>query len=108
LRGPGTYDGSGAPLHPDGNTVVEERLHLDPAKPDVLYDDITVHDDGLTRAWSVQRSYARERHPVWIESICGEFEPQVRIGGEDYYLTPERLLMPTRKGQAPPDLRAFE
>jgi hypothetical protein len=107
MRGPRVYDGNGAPLHPNGGTVVEERLHLDPAKPDLLYDDITVHDDALTRPWSVQRSYRRERQPVWVESICGEFEPQVRIGGEDYYLTADGLLMPTRKDQPPPDLRNF-
>jgi hypothetical protein len=108
LRGPRVYDGNGAPLHPDGKTVVEERMHLDPAKPDILHDDITVHDDALTRPWSVQRSYRRERHPVWLESICGEFEPQVRIGAEDYYLTADGLLMPTRKDQPPPDLRNFK
>jgi hypothetical protein len=67
-----------------------------------------VHDDTLTRPWSVQRSYRRERPPVWFESICGEFEPQVRIGAEDYYLTVDRLLMPTRKDQPPPDLRNFK
>ncbi len=108
LRGPRVYDGSGAPLHPDGKTVVEERMHLDPAKADILYDDITVHDDALTRPWSVQRSYRREPHPVWLESICGELEPQVRIGAEDYYLTADGLLMPTRKDQPPPDLRNFK
>ena len=108
LRGPRVFDGSGAPLHPDGKTVVAERMRLDPAKPDILYDDITVHDDALTRPWSVQRSYRREPHPVWLESICGELEPQVRIGGEDYYLTADGLLMPTRKDQPPPDLRNFK
>jgi hypothetical protein len=33
MRGPRVYDGSGAPLHPNGKTVLEERMHLDPAKP---------------------------------------------------------------------------
>ena len=108
MRGPRVYDGNGAPLHPDGKTVVEERMHLDPAKPDILYDDITVHDNALTRPWTVQRSYRRERHAVWLESICGELEPQVRIGAEDYYLTSGGLLMPTRKEQPPPDLRNFK
>jgi hypothetical protein len=58
--------------------------------------------------WTVQRSYRRERHPVWLESICGEFEPQVRIGAEDYYLTSDGLLMPTRKDQPSRDLRNFK
>jgi hypothetical protein len=28
-----------------------------------------------------------------LESSCGEFEPQVRIGGEEYYLTSDGLMM---------------
>jgi hypothetical protein len=101
LRGPRTFDGNGAALHVDNRTVVEERMHLDAAKPDVLYDD-------MTRPWSVRRTYRRERHPVWLETICGEVEPQVKIGAEDYYLTYDGVLMPTRKNQPPPDLRNFK
>jgi hypothetical protein len=33
---------------------------------------------------------------VWLETICGEVEPQVQIGAEDYYVTADCLLMPTR------------
>jgi len=108
LRGPRSYDSNGAPFHADDQTVVEERMHLDPAKPDLLYDDMTVHDHALTRPWSVRRSYRRERHPVWLETICGEVEPQARIGSEDYFVTYDGLLMPTRKNQPPPDLRNFK
>jgi hypothetical protein len=108
LRGPRVYDSSGIPLHADNQTVVEERMSLDPAKPDILYDEMTVRDDALTRPWSVKRTYRRERHPVWLETICGEVEPQVRIGREDYYVTYDGLLMPTRKDQPPPDLRNFK
>ena len=108
LRGPRTFDGNGAALHADNRTIVEERMHLDQAKPDILYDDITVHDDALTRPWSVRRTYRRERHPVWLETICGEVEPQVKIGAEDYYVTSDGVLMPTRKDQPPPDLRNFK
>jgi hypothetical protein len=108
LRGPRTFDSNGAALHADNQTIVEERMHLDPAKPDVLYDDMTVHDDALIRPWSVRRTYRRERNPVWLETICGEVEPQVKIGDEDYYLTYDGVLMPTRKDQPPPDLRNFK
>jgi hypothetical protein len=108
LRGPRTFDSNGAALHADNRTIVEERMHLDQAKPDILYDDITVHDDALTRPWSVRRTYRRERHPVWLETICGEVEPQVKIGAEDYYVTSDGVLMPTRKDQPPPDLRNFK
>jgi len=108
LRGPRVFDSSGAALHADNATVVAERMHLDPAKPYVLYDDVTVNDHALTRPWSVRRSYRRERHPVWLETICGEVEAQVRIGAEDYYVTADGVLMPTRKEQPPPDLRNFK
>jgi len=107
LRGPRSLDSSGIPVHADQETVVHERLFLDRANADVLYDEITVIDHALTRPWTVTRRYRRERHPVWLETICGEIEPQARIGAEDYYVTADGLLMPTRKDQAPPDLRNF-
>jgi hypothetical protein len=59
-------------------------------------------------ARSGPRDAAHSRQPAWLESICGEFEPQVRIGAEDYYLTIDGSLMPTRKDQPPPDLRNFQ
>jgi hypothetical protein len=108
LRGPRSYDSSGVPFHADNQTVVEERIHLDPGKPDMLYDDMTVSDHALTRPWSVRRSYRRESHPVWLETICGEVEPQVKIGAEDYFVTYDGQLLPTRKDQPPPDLRNFK
>jgi hypothetical protein len=108
LRGPRSFDSSGVPVHADNATVVEERIHLDPGKPDVMYDDMTVLDHALTRPWSVRRTYRRERHPVWLETICGEVEPQVRIGAEDYFVTYDGVLLPTRKDQPPPDLRNFK
>ena len=108
LRGPRSYDSSGVPLHADNQTVVAERIHLDAGKPDLMYDDMTVSDHALTRPWSVRRSYRRERNPVWLETICGEVEPQVKIGAEDYFVTYDGQLMPTRKDQPPPDLRNFK
>ena len=108
MRSPRSLDSSGIPLHADNETIVHERLFLDRANADVLYDEITVIDHALTRPWTVTRRYRRERHPVWLETICGEVEPQVRIGSEDYYVTYDGLLMPTRKDQPPPDLRNFK
>jgi hypothetical protein len=108
MMAPRTYDSTGIPFHEDGQTVVKERIYLDPAKANVLYDDITVMDHALTRPWSVKRTYRRERHPVWLETICGEVEPQAKIGSEDYYVTADGLLMPTRPDQPPPDLRNFK
>ena len=108
LRGPRSYDSSGVPFHADNQTVVEERIHLDPGKPGLMYDDMTVSDHALTHPWSVRRSYRREPHPVWLETICGKVEPQVKIGAEDYFVTYDGQLLPTRKDQPAPDLRNFK
>ena len=32
----------------------------------------------------------------------------MQIGKETYYLSADGMLMPTKKGQAPPDLRYFQ
>jgi hypothetical protein len=107
LKSPRSYDSSGLPFHKNGQTVVHERIYLDKANPEILRDDITVHDDALTRPWSVSRVYHRDRKPYWLETICGEDEHQVKIGKEQYFLSGDGHLMPTRKDQAPPDLRYF-
>ena len=49
MKGPRTFDASGLPLHEDNQTVVKERIFLDKAKPDLLYDEITTIDRALTR-----------------------------------------------------------
>jgi len=107
MRAPRSYDSAGAPFHKDGQAVVKERVYLDQANPDRLYDEVTVIDHALTRPWSVERTYARERSPEWMETICGEDEHQVRLGKEDYFLSGDGFLMPTRKDQPPPSLRNF-
>jgi hypothetical protein len=48
-----------------------------------------------------------ESTPVWFEAVCGEDDHQVRIGPNDFYISADGLLMPTRKDQPPPDLRFF-
>ena len=107
LKAPRSYDSSGMPFHKNNQTVVHERIYLDKSNPDILRDDITVHDDALTHPWSVARAYHRQRDPNWLETICGEDEHQVKIGKEQYYLSGDGHLMPTRKDQPPPDLRYF-
>ena len=42
-----------------------------------------------------------------IEAICAEGNEHLRIGKENYMLSPDGLLMPTKKDQTPPDLRYF-
>ena len=109
FKGPRVYDASGLPLHYDNQSVFKERIHLDPADPKILHDEITVIDHALTRPWTVDKKYVRDAdpRPDWPESICPEYNAQVFIGKENYYLSADGLLMPAKKDQAPPDLRYF-
>jgi hypothetical protein len=109
LKGPRSYDASGLPLHRDNQSVIKERIYLDKANPNLLHDDITVIDDGLTRPWSVMKTYRRNSnpHPIWIEYVCAEGNQLVHIGTDSYMLSSDGYLMPTRKDQSPPDLKYF-
>ena len=80
----------------------------DKANADILLDEIAVLDSALTRPWTVTRRYSRTPNPDWLETICGEDQHQVRIGEEDYFVSGDGFLMPTRKDQPPPNLRHFE
>jgi hypothetical protein len=108
LKNPRTFEPSGIPVHEDAETVVKERFFLDKAKPDILYDEITVTDHALTKPWTVLKTMRREKKPIWVESICAEGNVHVTIAGEQYLLGSDGLLMPFRVGQPPPDLRHFE
>ncbi len=107
MKNPRSYDSSGMPFHRDNQAVVRERIYLDRADPNMLRDEITVTDHALTRPWTVVRTYRRDRNASWMETICGEDEHQVKIGKEQYFLSGDGTLMPTRKDQAAPDLRFF-
>src|SRR5271155_2366235 len=111
LKNPRTYDATGIPFHADGKTVIQERIFLDKADANILYDDITVTDNALTRPWSARKIYRRvaAKGPIWWrEEICAENNAHVVVGNEDYFLSADGLLMPTKKDQAPPDLRFFK
>jgi hypothetical protein len=73
-----------------------------------MHNDVTVIDNALTRPWTVKRSYRRIKQAAWIEYVCHEGNRHVAIGQENYVLGPDDLLMPTQKGQLPPDLRYFD
>jgi hypothetical protein len=107
LRSPHTYDGSGTPFHSDNQAFITERIYLDKADKDRLHDDITVHDHALMHPWTKNRMFKRIRKPVWQSAACSADNMHVRIGGEDYFLSPDGKLMPTRKDQPPPDLTYF-
>jgi hypothetical protein len=109
FKGPRAFDAAGIPLHPDNQTVVKERIHWDKNDPDKLTNVITTIDNALTRPWTVTKTYVREHveQPEWIEEVCAEGNNHVEIGGQNYFLSGDGFLMPTKKGQEPPDLRYF-
>jgi hypothetical protein len=110
LKGPRTYDASGIPLHEDNETIVKERIYVDKADPDVIHDEVMVLDHALTRPWTVTKSYRRvpDRQPDWHEANCYENTEYVEIGNQNYKLGADGYLMPSKKDQAPPDLRYFK
>jgi hypothetical protein len=108
MKGPRDFDTSGLPVHEDNQTVVKEKIYLDPSRPDVLHDEVTTIDHALTRPWTVTKSYRRERNPIWFDNNCAENDNHVVIGKENYFLSADGLLMPAKKDQAPPDLRYFK
>ena len=110
FKGPRAYDATGLPLHFDNQSVFKEQLHLDKGNPNILHDEITVFDHALTQPWSVDKTFRRNPNPRprWRENVCNEGNSQIVIGDENYLLRADGLLMPTKKGQAPPDLRYFQ
>lgn len=109
FRGPRSYDSSGLPLHHDNDSVFQERIFLDKSDPNILHDVITVIDRALTRPWTVDKRFVRkqDRYPQWMEVGCADNQ-HVIIGKEDYLISADGHLMPTRKDQPPPDLKYFK
>ena len=109
LKGPRTYDAPGLPFHKDNQTVVKERLYLDKSDPNVLLDEVTTIDHALTRPWTVTKKARRDPspRPLWRTEACAEQNSLVRIGNDAYFLSADGYLMPTKKGQPPPDARYF-
>jgi len=110
FKGPRAYDETGLPLHFDNQSIFRERIYRDKADPNVLHDEITTIDHALTRPWTVDKKYVHnpDRRPDWREFYTTEDNAQVAVGKENYFLSADGLLMPTKKNQAPPDLRYFK
>jgi hypothetical protein len=110
FKGPRAYDASGLPLAFDNESIFKERFHLDNNDPNVFHNEITVFDHALTRPWSVDKSFRRNPNPrpSWRETSCTEGNNQVIIGKENYFLSADGQLMPTKKDQAPPSLKYFK
>jgi hypothetical protein len=110
LKGPRALDATGLPLHSDNKTIVKERIFPDKADRNKLYDEITTIDNAFTRPWTITKTYVRAptQRPIWREAVCAENNVHVVIGGHNYMLSADGLLMPARKDQPPPDLRYFK
>jgi hypothetical protein len=110
FKGPRAYDATGLPLHFDNQSVFHERFFLDKTEPNILHDVITVIDHALTRPWTADKRYRRntDLRAQWPETYCNEGNANIVIGKDNYWLSADRHLMPTRKDQAPPDLRYFK
>jgi hypothetical protein len=107
FKGPRSYDNTGLPLHPDNASIIKERIFLDKADPNILHDEITTIDHALTRPWTATKTYRRNLHPAWRESVCVENNPHIEIANQGYMLSADGFLMPAKKDQPPPDLRYF-
>jgi hypothetical protein len=109
FKGPRVYDGSGLPLHRDNQSIIKERIYLDKADPEIIWNEITVIDNALTEPWSAKKKAHRSptAKPLWQTAVCAENNSMVKIGTEPYYLSQEGHLMPVKKNQQPPDLRHF-
>ena len=108
FKGPRTVEFSGIPMHDDNETVVKERIYLDKSDNDMMHNEITIIDHAFTRPWTVDKHYRRDRNVLWYEDNCNENNHHVIIGTENYFMSGDGYLMPTKKGQAPPDLRYFQ
>jgi hypothetical protein len=109
MKGPRSFDASGIPLHADSQTVVKERIYLDKANKDLLRNEITTIDNALTRPWTVTKTYRRDLNTkvIWFEYVCAEGNHHVVVGKDNYFVSGDGYLMPTRKNQAGPDLKFF-
>ena len=98
-----------ASLSADNKTIVKEKISIDKTNPNVMLNEMTTIDSSLTRPWTVTKRYRRNpaEKVEWPEENCAEGNGHVEIGGEGYFLSAEGHLMPTKKGQAPPDLTYF-
>jgi hypothetical protein len=108
FKGPRTVEFSGIPLHDDNETVVKERIFLDKADPETMHNVITIIDHAFTQPWTVDKRYSRVRKVMWYEDNCNENNHHIVIGSENYFVSGDGYLMPTRKNQAAPDPRYFK
>jgi hypothetical protein len=108
IKGPHTYDANGIPFHKDGQASIKERISLDKNDKNIIYDEMTVFDNALTKPWTITKKAARnQKRPLWRQEACAEENAMVKIGNDPYFLSADGKLMPVRPNQEPPDLRYF-
>jgi len=107
VMGPRSFDNAGIPLHVDNQTVIKERMFRDRQNTEIIHDVITTIDHALARPWTIDKTYRLQRNPHWVQNICSVGNMHVVIGKDAYFLSADGLLMPTKKDQAPPDLKYF-
>ena len=93
LKGPRAFEATGLPLHRDNQTVVKERIYLNKANKNILFDEVTTVDNALTGPWTVTKSYRREYNPFWYESNCTENNPHIFIRPRKLFRQPQADLM---------------
>jgi hypothetical protein len=108
FQGPRSFDNAGIPLHADNQTIIKERLFHDPQDPDIIHDVMTTIDHALTRPWTIDKAYRPQKNRDFVQNICTVGNMHVQIGNDAYFLSADGLLMPTKKDQAPPNLKYFK
>jgi len=110
FKGPRAHDATGLPLAFDNQSIFREWFHIDKNNPNLLHDEITTIDHSLTRPWSVDKTFRHnpKPYPAFSRVTCMEDTSDIIIGKENYYMSADGLLMPTKKDQPPPDLRYFK
>jgi hypothetical protein len=108
FKSPRNFDQQGIPLHEDGQSIIKERFYLDKADKDLMHIEITTIDHALTEPWAVAKIYRREPNPIWMFVDCSEDNHHVWVGKDEYFVSSDGFLMPTKKDEAPPDLRYFK
>ena len=108
IQGPRAYDGTDYPAL-RRSVDLQRALLSRQGHPNILHDMITVFDHALTRPWTADKTYRLNANPHanWREDYCIDNNVNVVIGKENYWLSADGLLMPTKKNQAAPDLRYF-
>jgi hypothetical protein len=70
-----------------------------------------VIDNALTRPWTVTKNYQRDLKnifPEWNEENCPETNNHAAVGKEDYMVSADGLLMPTKKASEAAESEAFQ